>query len=150
MLNYAAVVKLTFNHDMDVTPKYTITYNEPETNQNQHCRHSNKCEVCDKELSAFSNLKKHMAIHLSDKIFNCNECGSAFPTPYHLNRHITHKNFSENLYTCCQCDKQFVTKNGLKKHMLIHMNEHPCICKVCGNTFKRKDNMNRHMKIHAK
>ncbi|MDP0588435.1 MAG: C2H2-type zinc finger protein [Candidatus Endonucleobacter bathymodioli] len=53
-------------------------------------------------------------------------------------------------YDCCLCSMKYSNHSKLKRHMLIHMNEHPCICKVCGNTFKRKDNMNRHMKIYAK
>ncbi|XP_021961384.1 zinc finger protein 83 [Folsomia candida] len=109
-----------------------------------------RCDQCEKQFSAKSNLNLHKRIHTSNpKWYKCDECGQAFSHKHHLTRHqkTVHRKLKD--IACLQCPKMFGTKSDMVTHVNnIHLKRrHPC--PQCGHTFSQKSGLRRHLKkIH--
>ncbi|GIY03970.1 hypothetical protein CDAR_40891 [Caerostris darwini] len=78
------------------------------------------CDVCKKELSRLSSLKRHKHAHTGEKPQVCNNCQMAF-----------------------------YESSDLKKHMRIHSGERPYSCEICQQTFTQSSSLNSHKAIHS-
>ncbi|XP_058128875.1 protein suppressor of hairy wing-like [Anopheles coustani] len=106
---------------------------------------SYKCKECDQAFPRSSKLNEHIKYeHRGEQPFECNECGKRFLDRAELNRHMavhmTQKEFQ------CHCGNSYTRKASLKAHMKTHSSEEPVTCKICTKTFIRTDCLLRHMK----
>jgi uncharacterized Zn-finger protein len=70
-----------------------------------------KCDICQKEFGAKSNLNKHLKIHEGNKKYVCETCGKGFISSYNLKTHVrTHSgilavavstNFTHEWFLAC-------------------------------------------------
>ena len=58
--------------------------------------------------------------------------------------------FETFLFPCQHCERKFTTKQGLERHMHIHMStvNHAFKCKYCGKAFGTQINRRRHERRH--
>lgn len=74
-----------------------------------------KCEICHKQFSSKTHLRRHSLIHSGVKPFACNVCTKKFYRPDHLKVHMkTHSRVKE--YECSYCNSRFVSKQSLENH----------------------------------
>ncbi|XP_014359546.2 zinc finger protein OZF-like [Papilio machaon] len=76
-----------------------------------------QCEVCKKNFSCITTLKKHMISHTGERNFVCKICAKSY-------RH----------------------QKSLKQHSQIHDTTDDLICSDCGNCFPNRNDFNKHVK----
>ncbi len=95
-------------------------------------------------------MKRHIALHFSQRNFVCETCGAAFHTKRTLQTHIVYKHSQNKVHKCAECDHCFKTANSLQRHLLIHSKEKKHRCKTCSKEFNRLNNLRRHMnRVHG-
>ena len=83
-----------------------------------------RCPVCSKTVKSRS-FKAHMQYHKSQEQ-------------------------NKELLVCVYCDnKPFTSAISLKRHMLIHENTKPFMCKECGKGFRQKGSLTTHERVHS-
>ena len=110
------------------------------------------CEVCNKKLRSFSDLKRHMIQHTGERNWQCEVCPRKFGQKYQLKKHIeTHSDTKEVSYWFCQhCDKRLTSKTSRDAHELGHFGEHRFSCEECCKGFNDKTTMWKHkVKLHG-
>lgn len=136
----------------------------------QHANEHNlvDCDECDESFKNVSELKKHSAIHKSqrgfiktektdsEKPYQCNECHRSFAQLHILEKH----RFSHKKFRCTSCDAQFSSKQSLDKHCsteckskynessLDNDDAKKHVCSICNKTFARKSALEGHMVSH--
>lgn len=58
---------------------------------------------------------------LGETPFKCDECDQSFRRFTNLTRHKKTVHRGVRSHACKQCDKCYSSKQGLKKHMVVHM-----------------------------
>eukprot|EP01084_Bolivina_argentea_P249722 418178_1 len=117
-----------------------------------------KCSFggCNKSFGSKWDLKIHIRIHNGIKKEKCSYCLLKFSDPSAKRRHI--KRFHNQIiickpYVCRLCKKQFKGKDGLKKHLMIHIprdKRHLKICQKCNIKFVNDQCLQRHnTKFHS-
>ncbi|KAK3095995.1 hypothetical protein FSP39_021823 [Pinctada imbricata] len=86
------------------------------------------CEICNKKLTTWYTLKRHMMSHNSKKQEFCPVCGKGFLGKQNLVVHMR-IHTGEKPYKCSYCGKQFTQYGTLYRHKQIHITrghkEHP-------------------------
>ncbi|KAF7286015.1 hypothetical protein GWI33_008318 [Rhynchophorus ferrugineus] len=111
------------------------------------------CDVCGKEFSLASYLKRHQICHQDisqDKILTeCTICNKKYRR---INRHYReyHKNDGAN-FVCDLCGQKFRQSFELKLHTMRHKGEkpHQCTYGNCEKRFVRKQHLKLHMRSHT-
>lgn len=107
-----------------------------------------KCLPCDKVFKACKRLYNHLMLH--EGAFRCNKCDRKFSCRKRLDNHVClsyagSSNFTRtnrDSYKCNKCDKEFSHEDGVRKHMLNHMDGYTC--DKCGLVFVRKPALDSH------
>ncbi|XP_066444635.1 zinc finger protein 11-like isoform X2 [Eleutherodactylus coqui] len=104
-----------------------------------------KCGICTQKFQHLSELKKHLAGHMGDGRYTCQDCGRDFHCNYFLVRHQrTHT--GEQPFKCKLCWRGFTQRASLVIHIRTHTGERPYICFVCGRAFYSRSTLIRHQR----
>ena len=94
-----------------------------------------------------------MKTHLSERLFQRNDCGKDFAQgnqlKYHMRSHTSEKRFCKKYILalhitqhsvqekvkCTVCHRHFRHEKSLKRHMVIHTVKKKYLCDVCGKLF---------------
>lgn len=98
---------------------------------------------------------KHSTDDSPAKECTCDVCGKIFARNFDLKRHMEiHE--SHRMYVCSECPKTFKSKGSLREHEKNHIltnvtadeaQKVGCQCKYCGRILSRKYDLKRHVKI---
>lgn len=110
-----------------------------------------QCEVCFKNYSSNSALKKHIVVHTDDsRPFSCTfeGCMKAFRKKFTLQNHmLTHESGINKPLNCHikNCSHSFIQKNELKRHLRTCHGEKFYKCEYCkAESFDRKGELRIH------
>ncbi|KAJ8960781.1 hypothetical protein NQ318_020075 [Aromia moschata] len=109
------------------------------------------CHVCGVSFSRTNHLTRHMTLHRSVLVHQCDRCEKAFATEEHLRKHVEEDHINKP-YVCTVCNKPFTRGEHLIRHLKVHQagteKEASLKCSICDTTFTRSDHLARHTKIH--
>ena len=88
------------------------------------CKKCYKCEVCNKEFTYKSYLKRHINVHTSEKPYKCNHCDKEFTHKSTLTNH-NRVHSGAKPFKCNQSEKEFTKKSKLTSHIRVHTGENP-------------------------
>lgn len=107
------------------------------------------CEMCpDLSLRSFGTLKKHMKIHIANKVRKfCDICRRM---SYDYEKHMRLKH-SFRPYQCAFCEASFGSNGCRMNHLRVHTDERPFLCEACGMSFKSQNTKHKHvLRVHLK
>ena len=109
-----------------------------------HDREREECNLCGQTFTQYSNLKRHMLIHLGVSKWKCEECGESFTRNAGLQSHLIKVHNHEppvEVYTCKKCGFKAESRQYLDIHTEeAHKNEYQYDCDIC-NEFSCNDKM---------
>ncbi|PNF33038.1 hypothetical protein B7P43_G16366, partial [Cryptotermes secundus] len=85
------------------------------------------CPYCQKKFLVKKIFKRHMAKHTGE--WKCNKCQRLYSSRATLSSHRCSTK-PNPVYPCHVCKREFLRRSYLDKHMLLHLENHPCT--VCG------------------
>lgn len=107
------------------------------------------CEMCpDLSLRAFGALKKHMRIHIANRVRKfCDICRRM---SYDYEKHMKTKH-TFRPYQCAFCEASFRSNGDRMVHLRVHTDERPFLCEACGKSFKSQNTKHKHdLRVHLK
>nr|XP_053635887.1 zinc finger protein 816-like [Cherax quadricarinatus] len=112
------------------------------------------CNVCNKAYNQKSIFEDHQRSHQEERNYSCNYCDAAFKTYKHVACHIRAVHLNDKRFICDLCGSRHMTGSNLKAHMKIHRDisklPHAFHCSVCKATFRGFGGLSVHMRvIHA-
>lgn len=133
------------------------------------------CESCFEPFVNYSLLKKHMRIHNTGQIYECDICQGKYKFRSRLIQHMdSHREKTDQSYDCSFCDKseyrvQMIQESAtfsyfqhisvdntefrklavLRNHRRQHTGEQPYLCSECGKAFHSNSNLRQHMIRHS-
>ncbi|XP_075218592.1 uncharacterized protein LOC142323176 [Lycorma delicatula] len=105
------------------------------------------CPECRMAYPERERLEAHMAVHRSERRFECNVCGASLKRKEHLDQHKL-RHSEERPFVCEICLKAFKRNEHLRRHFIIHSGNKKHSCPECGKAFSRKDHLNKHTQTH--
>lgn len=101
-------------------------------------------------------LRQHMVTHSNDYRFECvwPDCGQRFKRKHHLDSHTLNRHSdgqTPKRFRCQECSFQTNRQRDLFRHLVVHSDARPFVCKVkdCGKAFKTESILGSHMKTHS-
>jgi len=102
---------------------------------------------CNKTFKLNTLLKRHLATHNSERLYNCDTCGKSFKTKSNLQSHsVVH---SDSKFFCEECGQQFKHRTSLAAHIRWHQGQKAHECPFCNKSFNQKGNLQEHIRIHT-
>ncbi|KAJ8920878.1 hypothetical protein NQ315_015671 [Exocentrus adspersus] len=112
---------------------------------------SQVCHVCGAGFARANHLTRHMTLHRSILVHQCDRCEKAFATEAHLKTHVEEEHINKP-YVCTVCNKPFSRGEHLIRHLKVHQSNSDkdtnLKCSICELTFTRSDHLARHTKVH--
>jgi hypothetical protein len=104
------------------------------------------CNVCEKQLSRKSNLKRHIFdFHVKQERFQCKSCPKSYATIGCLKSHIRYCHEKLSSHECAICQKSFSRKMSLNRHTkAVHDKIKLFKCQFCENHFFQKSVLKIH------
>ena len=99
-----------------------------------------KCDFCQKEFYAYSELVKHRVSHTGERKFLCKVCGISYANTSSFRAHKC----SGPPQKCKVCQEVFKTPAQLTKHMYSHTGAKPFNCDICKRGFQFSGNFKTH------
>jgi len=107
---------------------------------------------CTSSFKLSGDLKKHLAVHQSDRPFVCEFCEKSFKLKgnYVRHRHLHENQDRKRNFSCKECNRSFFWRGDLNRHMRIHRDrEFKCDFRNCLKSFVQKAHLENHRKrIH--
>ncbi|PSN32133.1 hypothetical protein C0J52_11756 [Blattella germanica] len=97
------------------------------------------CPYCQKKYLLKKLFKRHMAKHTGE--WKCDKCQRFYSSRTTLSSHRCTKKPSPT-YKCQVCKKEFLRHSYLDKHMLLHLENHPC--SSCGKKLPSGEILDSH------
>ena len=110
------------------------------------------CEFCHKQFRDTSELKRHIATHVTVKLHSCCYCSKTFLYPSHLVLHMKkHTGVVDTnvRWSCDICKREFRSSTGLRKHRRIHDEIQRHRCSVCSKAFAFASLLSEHVQTHS-
>nr|XP_031833468.1 gastrula zinc finger protein XlCGF57.1-like isoform X4 [Nomia melanderi] len=97
------------------------------------------CNLCGKEFTKKSELKKHINRHFDvNRIENPDETELVNKAKQMINDRVSYK--------CDTCKKVIFTKRGFLRHIRVHSDKRPCKCDLCGKSYRIEQDLARHIR----
>lgn len=97
------------------------------------------CNLCAKEFTKKSELKKHINRHFDvNRIENPDETELVNKAKQMINDRVSFK--------CDTCKKVIFTKRGFLRHIRVHFDKRPCKCDLCGKSYRIEQDLARHIR----
>ena len=109
------------------------------------------CNTCSKAFNNRFVYEDHLRSHQSKKDFECNYCGTAFKTYKHVACHVRAVHLEDKRFICDVCGSKHMIWTNLKKHQETHRNidslPYAYQCSVCNTMFRGSGGLDTHMKV---
>ena len=89
------------------------------------------CDQCPKRFKGSQNLKRHLEVHGSEKIFKCAECNAGYSRKETLEVHLFRQHGFDAKIKCHLCKNAFPNMSKLRKHQEKYKAE-------CGEKFRTR------------
>ncbi|XP_064111128.1 uncharacterized protein LOC135218610 isoform X3 [Macrobrachium nipponense] len=110
-----------------------------------------KCKICEKAYNSKVVYEDHIRSHKTEKNFECKYCGITFKTYKHVACHIRAVHLNDKRFICDLCGSRHMTGTNLKKHTETHKGiellpyTHQCM--MCNSMFRGSKGLIAHMKV---
>lgn len=108
------------------------------------------CEYCKKAFMMASELQEHSRIHGVVRPFACQLCGMTFKQKKRLRVHNRAVHLQDKRYVCDICGSSHINNWNLRGHMKTHLHvDNNCsnVCELCGSNFRGKAGLGAHMRM---
>ena len=108
-----------------------------------------QCQLCSAVCSDKQKLKRHMDVHKSKKIFQCQKCDKKYKAQKYVYLHNKYKHGeADKMYKCNICDKAYVQPGSLYIHKKTHIGgEYECL--ACKKIFDTENKLKKHLPKHS-
>ena len=147
------------NNDADLVLKDTMkvknssgdTFDVPTVVTGGYCLDTMMCNICDKSFKNDKTLMGHMINHfgIAPKMAKCPICGLTLQKKSYARHLRLHGDIVPEV--CRYCKKEFREKRSLDKHIkAIHSSDRPYNCNHCSECFKTANEQQRHIQSHMR
>ena len=119
--------------------------------ENHNIGHVFQCNQCDYKIggpTSKAHMKTHMANHLNEKNFQCDQCEFAGNTKTSLERHLKRHNSNSAKYHCDECDYKSTDSGNLRAHRQVKHGSVVLSCEECDYSTKSRRSLREHSKKH--
>ena len=147
------------NNDADLVLKDTVkvksstgeTFDVPTVVTGGYCLESMMCNICEKSFKNDKTLMGHMINHfgITPKMAKCPICGLTLQKKSYARHLRLHGDIVPEV--CRYCKKEFREKRSLDKHVkAVHSSDKPYNCNHCSKTFKTQVEQENHIQSHMR
>lgn len=110
------------------------------------------CDQCGAIFQSQTEMKTHMAMHIIQKLYQCNICQKEFTNASLLRAH--HSMHSMKQYTCNMCSLEFHSQSALSSHQQVCLisvtstRDKKHKCGICGVEFRQETTLTAHLQTH--
>ncbi|XP_015113128.1 zinc finger protein 468 isoform X2 [Diachasma alloeum] len=97
------------------------------------------CDLCGSSFKTKQLLKSHLTFHDFAQVENCKD-------EYQLVEDARKKINDKVGFECTRCSKIVFTKRGFLRHLRIHSNTRPCVCRICRKAYRICQDLAKHIK----
>jgi len=102
------------------------------------------CPTCGKMI-AKGSMRKHLDVHITERIHKCDQCNKRFKTNTDLQTHIKRTHSAAQECVCTTCGKEYKSKASLRAHMINHLNK-KFNCEICPKEYSSLNTLRAHIR----